>query len=82
MTPEVRLNFNNFMAFKMRKGRYDIDYMRAYLEGLEPDILNGRGDHFYKPAYDQPMRLGGKYVSDEEIERIIKKNNKQVMKGK
>lgn len=76
MTPEVRLNFNNFMVFKMHKGRYDIDYMRAYLEGLEPDVLKGRGDHFFKPACDEPIRLRGKYISDEEIEKIIKKYSK------
>ena len=72
MTPKVRLNFKNFMTFKMRKERYDIDYMRAYLEGLEPDTLNGKGDHFFKPAYDEPIRLDGKFISDEDIEKRIK----------
>lgn len=82
MTPNLRLNLKNLMVFKMRSGRYATDYMQAYLEGMKPDELEKPGDHIYKPAYDEPIKLRGKYIPDEEVESIIRELNSKKVKHK
>lgn len=70
MSPKVRLLFKNIIAYYMRPARCDTDYMKAYLEEVEPYTLENLGDHIYKNEYEPPVKLSGRFVDDETIEKI------------
>lgn len=75
MSPKVRLYLKSFIAYGIREPRYDIDYMRAYLDGVEPKYLNKLGDHIYKNEFEAPIKLGGRFISDEDIAAEVEKIN-------
>ena len=73
MSPKIRLFLRSFVAYYIREPRYDIDYMKAYLEGVEPNELDKLGDHIYKNEFEAPIKLGGRFIPDEEIAAEVEK---------
>ena len=68
---EIRLLFKNFITFEISEAKCDVDYIKVYLDGIEPWNLKKLGQHVLKMEYDEPMVLQGKLITDEEIEQKI-----------
>lgn len=67
----IRYHFKDFVAFNISKAKCSADFIKVYLDGVEPCNLE-KGDHILKLEYCDPAFLKGRYVTEEEIEKTVK----------
>ena len=72
----IRYLFKDFVAFNISKPKCDVDYIKVYLDGIEPWKLE-RGEHILKIEDIAPVLLKGQYLTDEEIEKTVKSIKKE-----
>lgn len=69
ITGVIKNNFPSRIAFRVPS---NID-SRVILDEAGAETLLGKGDSLYKePSYDNPKRIQGAFLSDEEVTRIVK----------
>lgn len=73
----IRYLFKDFVTFNISRPKCEADYIKVYLDGIEPWKLK-KGDHILKLEYSDPMQLTSKYITDEEIENTVKSLKKEL----
>lgn len=69
ITGLIKANVPSRIAFKTTSG---VD-SRTILDMVGAETLLGNGDMLYKPVYEKhPIRVQGAFVSDDEVERVVK----------
>ncbi|MBO4295061.1 MAG: hypothetical protein J5896_06440 [Alphaproteobacteria bacterium] len=81
LSPSIRILFKNLVIFNMSAGKSDIDYLEAYLDGIEPWKFEKLGQHALKLEYGVPEVLNGKFMSESALEEEIEAINRKLEKN-
>lgn len=78
LVPKIRLLFKNFIVFNISQAKSDVDYMKIYLDGIEPWKFEKLGQHALKLEYGAPEILNGKFMSESTLEEEIEAINRKL----